>query len=229
MYLLKKAAPHKSSQHQIKNSEQIKKYHKTKGTFMDGPNYMNCYLNQLERNGKLAYISENDSPPIQKQPDRNIIQFTKIVTSDDGIQQTKSIFSTAPDIVLGDTTNGEYRAILTKVTLWTGHVMLALEWHIGDIVEHLIYKEGDPKASIERKVLGPDKFSLDRFAKISSDESKPKTFEHKILTVEQKDLAIALLNAELSKEYDYALGAGPEDEPLYDCVSWANKIWNQFP
>lgn len=269
MYLTKKEIENHTIQRNHTGNN-IQKCYKTKMTSLDSPGYMNCHLIKPGQMEKLAYTNGNDnfsvsirqpfgltepyyysseyelqkhSEPIQRQPDKNIIQFTRIVSSEDGGQQTKSIFESAPDEVLGDNRNGEQKALFTRAKLSNGHVMLILEWHdgnnTGNLVEHLIYKEGDEKASIERKILATEEdenrvrenrivklargvFSLYRLA-----TSTTASFEHKVLTLEQKEQVIELLDSENGKSYAYALGARFEEEP-YDCVSWADKIWNKY-
>ncbi len=267
MYLTKKEIEnHKMQQNHTRNY--IQKCYKTKSSFWDDTSNLSCHSKQFGQTENLAYIKRNDtfntlirqpfgltapyystergmqkhSEPIQRKLDKNIIQFTQIVSSQDGVQQTKSIFTDASNVILGDNKVGEQCALFTRAALRNGHVMLILEWHdgnnTGNLVEHLIYKDGDEKASIERKTLAteaeesqikenklvclnPGVFSLYRLATSST------IFKHKILTLQQKQQAIALLESEKGKLYTYALGAREETEP-YDCVSWADKIWNQF-
>ena len=268
MYLTKKIENHKIQRNHTGNN--VQKCYKTKMTSLDSTGYMNCHLKKPGQMEKLAYTNGNDnfsvsirqpfgltepyyysseyelqkhSEPIQRQPDKNIIQFTKIVPSEDGVQQTKSIFKSAPDEVLGDDRDGEQKALFTRAKLWNGHVMLILEWHdgnnTGNLVEHLIYKDGDEKASIERKKLATEadenRVRENRSVQLDSDvfslyrlaASETAKFEHKVLTLEQKDQVIEILNSENGKSYVYALGARFEEEP-YDCVSWADKIWNRY-
>lgn len=268
MYLTKKEIEnHKIQRNHTGNN--VQKCYKTKMASLDSPGYMNCHLIKPGQMEKLAYTNGNDNfsasirqpfgltepyysseyelqkhpEPIQRQPDKNIIQFTRIVPSEDGGRQTKSIFGSAPDVVLGDDRDGEQKALFTRAKLSNGHVMLILEWHdghnTGNLVEHLIYTESDEKASIERKKLATeedeDRVRENRLVQLDRDvfslyrlaTSTTASFEHKVLTLEQKERVIESLESENGKSYEYALGARSEEEP-YDCVSWADKIWNKY-
>lgn len=201
-----------------RNGDRIIQRHKTEVTsaYGTGPGQM----------GKLAYTME-DAAPIQRQPDKDVIQFTQIKT---GTNQTISSFSNKSDVILG-AGDEEYCALFTRAALWTGHVMLILEWHdgknTGNIVEHLIYSESneDKEGRIERKKLvseDKDSFKLDRLAASSTAK-----FQHKVLTLKDKARVIKILDDEVNKKYPYALGARGE-EGQYDCVYWADLIWNRF-
>lgn len=181
----------------------------------------------------LEHGLQNSPTLIQRQPDKNIIQFTKLVTSPNGDSQTVSVFPKMSNVVLGDG-DGERCAVFTRARLKTKHVMLILEWHdghnTGNIVEHMARESGKAFATIERKEPFSEKFNLNLLA-----GSETANFEHKILTLRDKNRAITLLNAENGKSYWYYYGGtddnvdGAEDNPYtYNCITWADKIWNKI-